>query len=55
MIVTVISISHLFSAISIPNVKCIGWNFNGSNMREELKQLSFENGDVIPDVEKYFK
>jgi hypothetical protein len=41
-------------------VKCIAWNFDGSNFvirkdkREHLKRLRFENGDVIPDVEKYF-
>jgi hypothetical protein len=58
--VTVISISHLSSLPSIPNVKCIAWNFDGSNFvsdewkKEDLKSLRFENGDVIPDVESYF-
>jgi hypothetical protein len=23
-------------------------------MREDLKRLRFENGDIIPDVERYF-
>jgi hypothetical protein len=41
-------------------VKCIAWNFDGSNFinnedeDEDLKRLKFENGDVIPDVESYF-
>jgi hypothetical protein len=57
MSVTVISISHLFSLPSIPNVKCIAWNFDGFNFvsrKEDLKGLRFENGDIIPDVESYF-
>jgi hypothetical protein len=59
-IVTIISISHLSFPPSIPNVKCIAWNFDGSNFvsnedkKEDLKTLRFENGDVIPDVESYF-
>jgi hypothetical protein len=63
--VTVISISHLSSPPLIPNVKCIAWNFDGSNFvgstdwvfsinKEDLKRLIFENGDAIPDVESYF-
>jgi hypothetical protein len=39
----------------IPNVKCIAWNFNGSNMCCLKKELRFENGDVIPDVKSYFE
>jgi hypothetical protein len=41
-------------------VKCIAWNFDGSNFvsrgdkKEDLKRLRFENGDAIPDVESYF-
>jgi hypothetical protein len=42
-------------------VKCIGWNFNGSNFEKwsdgninNLKRLRFENGDTIPNVESYF-
>jgi hypothetical protein len=46
-------------------VKCIAWNFDGSNFvgsnswyfninEDDLKRLRFENGDVIPDVESYF-
>jgi hypothetical protein len=41
----------------IPDVKCIAWNFDGSNFvfyDEYLKNLRFENGDIIPDVESYF-
>jgi hypothetical protein len=44
----------------IPNVKCIAWNFDGSNIvgdydrNEELNQLRFENGDSIPNVKSYF-
>jgi hypothetical protein len=46
----------------IPNIKCIAWNFDGSNSLgysdkdrdEKLKMLRFENGDNIPDVEGYF-
>jgi hypothetical protein len=59
-IVTVISISHLSSLPLVPNVKCIAWNFDGSNFvsnkdkKEDLKKLRFENGDVIPDVGSYF-
>jgi hypothetical protein len=60
MTVTVISISHLSSPSLIPNVKCIAWNFNGSNFvgmwdeDDDLKRLRFENGDTIPNVERYF-
>jgi hypothetical protein len=52
--VTIISISHFSSPSSIPNVKCIAWNFDGSNFlsekdkKEDLKRLRFENGDIIP-------
>jgi hypothetical protein len=41
-------------------VKCIAWNFDGSNIVEDddenkyLNQLRFENGDIIPNVESYF-
>jgi hypothetical protein len=58
--VTVISISHLSSLPSIPNVKCIAWNFDGSNFvswrdkKEDLERLRFENGDIITDVDSYF-
>jgi hypothetical protein len=60
MTITVISISHLSSLPSVPNVKCIAWNFDGSNLvsdedkKEDLKRLRFENGDVITDVKSYF-
>jgi hypothetical protein len=59
--VTVISISHLFSLPSVPNVRFIAWNFDGSNFvsngkkNENLERLKFENGDAIPNVEDYFK
>jgi hypothetical protein len=59
MTVTVITISHLSPPL-IPNVRCIAWNFDGSNFvrindkKEDLKRLRFENGDTIPDVESYF-
>jgi hypothetical protein len=49
MIVTVVSISHLSSPPLIPNVKCIAWNFDGSNFVSEeneandLKKLRFSN------------
>jgi hypothetical protein len=39
-------------------VKCIAWNFDGSNVvggydkKEDLNQLRFENGDIIPNMEK---
>jgi hypothetical protein len=58
--VTVVSISHLSSPPLIPNVKCIAWNFDGSNFvklsdkDDDLKKLRFENGDTIPNVESYF-
>jgi hypothetical protein len=41
-------------------VKCIAWNFDGSNIvniedkDEDLKKLRFENGDTIPNVESSF-
>jgi hypothetical protein len=41
-------------------MKCIAWNFDGSNFmsnidkKENLKKLRFENGDIIPNVERYF-
>jgi hypothetical protein len=44
----------------VPNVKCIAWNFDGSNFvrggdkKEDLERLRFENGEIIPDVESYF-
>jgi hypothetical protein len=58
--ITIISISHLSSPPAIPNVECIAWNFDGSNVvrwndkKEDLNQLRFENGDIIPNVESYF-
>jgi hypothetical protein len=58
--ITLISISHLSSPPAIPNVKCIAWNFDGSNVvedggkKEDLNRLRFENGDIIPNVESYF-
>jgi hypothetical protein len=58
--ITIISISHLSSPPAIPNVKCIAWNFDGSNVvkyggkKEDLNRLRFENGDTIPNVESYF-
>jgi hypothetical protein len=59
--ITVINISHLSSLPSVLSVKCIVWNFDGSNFverwnnEEDLKRLRFENGDAIPYVESYFK
>jgi hypothetical protein len=59
--VTFISISHLSSSSLIPKVKCIAWNFNGSNFvswddkKKDLQKLKFENGDTIRNVESYFK
>jgi hypothetical protein len=46
----------------MPNVKCIAWNFDGSNFvkvrhwkyRYILEKLRFENGDIIPNVGSYF-
>jgi hypothetical protein len=41
-------------------VKCIAWNFDGSNIveddnkEEDLNRLRVENGDIIPNVESYF-
>jgi hypothetical protein len=52
--ITVITISHLSSPPIVPNVKCIAWNFDGSNIWNSEK-LKFENGDIIPNVESYFK
>jgi hypothetical protein len=57
--ITIISIYHLSSPPAIPNVKCIAWNFDGSNVddddeKEDLNRLRFENGDIIPNVESYF-
>jgi hypothetical protein len=58
--ITIISISHLSSPPAIPNVRCIAWNFDGSNIvrdgdkKEDLNQLRFEIGDIIPNVESYF-
>jgi hypothetical protein len=58
--ITLIRISHLSSPPVIPNVKCIAWNFDGSNFvsdenkKENLNLLKFENGDIIPDVKSYF-
>jgi hypothetical protein len=60
MTVTVVSISHFSFPPLIPKVKCIAWNFDGSNFVrkwdkvEDLKKLRFENGDTIPNVESYF-
>jgi hypothetical protein len=58
--ITLISISYLSFPPTIPNVKCIAWNFDESNvigiddMNEDLNQLRFENGDIIPNVKSYF-
>jgi hypothetical protein len=58
--ISVISIFHLSSPPLIPNVKCIAWNFDGSNFvgrcdkNEDLNKLKFENGNIIPNVESYF-
>jgi hypothetical protein len=54
--ITIISISHLSSPPAIPNVKCIAWNFDGSNVvgnddeNEDLNPLRY----IIPNVESYF-
>jgi hypothetical protein len=40
-----------------PNVKCIAWNFDGSNMYDkdnDLNKLKYENGHIIPNVGSYF-
>jgi hypothetical protein len=58
--ITIVIISHLSSPPAIPNVKCIAWNFDGSNVLEDedrdedLNVLIFENGDIIPNMESYF-
>jgi hypothetical protein len=58
--ITLISISRLSSPPAIPNVKCIAWNFDGSNIvgyddkKEDLNELRFKNGDIIPNMESYF-
>jgi hypothetical protein len=60
VIITVISIIHLSSSPFIPNLKCITWNFDGSNFVEEdtkdedLEKMRFENGETIPNPESYF-
>jgi hypothetical protein len=51
--VTVVSISHFYSPLFVPNVECIVWNFDGSNF-DDLGRLTFKNGDAVPDVENYF-
>jgi hypothetical protein len=38
----------------VPNVKCIAWNFDGSNFND-LGRLTFENGDVVADIKNYFE
>jgi hypothetical protein len=60
MFVTVVSISHLSSPPLMPSVKCIAWNFDGSNFmsrydeKKDLKKLRFENGGIVPNIESYF-
>jgi hypothetical protein len=59
MTITLISIFNLSFSPLIPSVKCIGWNYDGSNFvefntMENLDKLTFENGDAIPDVLSYF-
>jgi hypothetical protein len=60
VIITIIDIFHLSSPPLIPNIKCIAWNFDGSNVvgyydkNDDLKKLRFENGDTILDVKSYF-
>jgi hypothetical protein len=52
--VTLVSVSHLSSPPSIPNVKCIAWNFDGSNFvskDKDLKKLRFENGYFVVNDE----
>jgi hypothetical protein len=53
--VTIISISHLSSLPSVPDVKCFAWNFDGSSIMSKEDMLRFENGDIIPDVKSYLK
>jgi hypothetical protein len=59
--ISIISIFHLSSPPAIPTVTCIAWNFDGSNVvtmfggkNEDLNQLKFENGDIIPNAVNYF-
>jgi hypothetical protein len=55
--VDLLNISHFCLPPVIPNVRCIAYNFDGSNMGfkdEDLETLRFENGDVIQCIEDYF-
>jgi hypothetical protein len=38
-------------------VKCIAWNFDGLNFGyrdDDLNELRFINGDIVPNVDSYF-
>jgi hypothetical protein len=60
MTVTLISIFYLSSPPMIPSVKCIAWNFDGSNFvsdenkDDDLKRLRFKNRNTIQNVKKYY-
>jgi hypothetical protein len=49
----------VFFIFLLLHVKCIAWNFDGSNFvnfgeRINLEIIRFEDGDTIPNIKNYF-
>jgi hypothetical protein len=53
--ITLLRISTLSFPPLLPNIRCIGYNFDGSNVdKYDMSKLRYEDGGEIPNIEDYF-